>query len=403
MFPDMQRMFLAVLTSLALCALPVSASAATRSLPPARDAASPAPPPIRQQIAQTVSLITGVAISPLLGMSAVGAWTYFKSPPERRPHLPWFANPWFWVPALVLVGLCFAKDTLGTAAPTALKKPFDAAETVEHKLSGLLAAGLFVPIAAAIFQAPGAEGASLSGGGLAVIDLHWLGNALLVPLALAAFVVVFLASTAVNILILLSPFTTVDAALKGFRLAVLASVAASAWANPWVGAAWALVIIGIAWFIAGWSFRMFHFGSAYLWDFFTLRRRRFQPDPAGNWLFLARRLGKVPVRTYGRLVREAPGTCVLRYRPWLVLPARTLTLPPEPYAVGRGLFYSEVVKLEGDDARSLLTLPPRYRSHEEELARIYGFAGVRPAGLRAALRWFTGALGFRPKLQPAPA
>ncbi len=401
--PDMQRLFLVVASSLALCALPVSAPAATRSAAPADGPASSAPPPIGQQIAQTISLITGVAISPLLGMSAVGAWTYLKAPPERRPHLPWFANPWFWMLALLLVALCFAKDTVGTAAPSILKKPFDAAETVEHKISGLIAAGLFVPIAAAIFQAPGAEGASLSGTGLAMIDLHWLGNALLVPVALAAFVVVFLASTAINILILLSPFTTVDAALKGFRLAVLGSVAVSAWANPWVGAAWALVIIVIAWFIAGWSFRMFHFGSAYLWDFFTLRRHRFQPDPSGNWLFLARRLGKVPVRTYGRLVRDAQGGFVLGYRPWLIFPERTLPLPSGPYAVGRGLIHSEVVELEGDATRSLLTLPPRYRSHEAEIVRIYGFVGVRPAGLRAALCWFRSALGFRPKRQPALA
>jgi hypothetical protein len=49
--------------------------------------------------------------------------------------------------------------------------------------------------------------------------LHWLYNALMVPIAMAAFFIVFLASNAINILILLSPFTTVDAALKGFRTA----------------------------------------------------------------------------------------------------------------------------------------------------------------------------------------
>src|SRR5487761_1924973 len=123
--PDMQRLFLVVASSLALCARPGSASAAGRSAAPADGSASSAPPPIGQQVAQTVSLITGVAISPLLGMSAVGAWTYLKAPPERRPHLPWFANPWFWMPALLLVALCFAKDTVGTAAPSILKKPFD--------------------------------------------------------------------------------------------------------------------------------------------------------------------------------------------------------------------------------------------------------------------------------------
>jgi len=29
-------------------------------------------------------------------------------------------------------------------------------------------------------------------------------------------------------------------------------------------------------------------------------------------------------------------------------------------------------------------LPPRYRGHEEELAKTYGMAGVNPAGIRKA-------------------
>lgn len=108
-----------------------------------------------QQIAQTISLITGVAISPLMGVGAVGAWEYFHArTPEQKAKLHWFANPYFWVPALLLVACCFVKDTAGTAMPAVLKKPFDVAETIEHKISGLVATGAFVPIAAAIFSAP---------------------------------------------------------------------------------------------------------------------------------------------------------------------------------------------------------------------------------------------------------
>ena len=47
-----------------------------------------------EEIAQTASMITGVAISPLVGVSAVGAWKYFKADtPEKKAKLPWFANP----------------------------------------------------------------------------------------------------------------------------------------------------------------------------------------------------------------------------------------------------------------------------------------------------------------------
>ena len=175
--------------------------------------------PGAEKVAQTISMITGVAISPLMGVGAVGAYQYFHAQtPEQKARLPWFAQPLFWVPALLLVGACFVKDTAGTMLPSVVKKPFDVAETVEHKISGLVATGAFVPIAASIFHAPNATGASLSAMGFAAIDLHWLYNGIMVPVSMAAFVVVFLASNAINILILLSPFTTVDAALKSFRL-----------------------------------------------------------------------------------------------------------------------------------------------------------------------------------------
>ena len=87
---------------------------------------TPKTPTAGVQIAKTLSEVTGVAISPLLGVGVVGyiQWHKAKSP-EEKAKLPWFANPWFFVPALLIVGLCLVKDTAGTALPTALKKPLD--------------------------------------------------------------------------------------------------------------------------------------------------------------------------------------------------------------------------------------------------------------------------------------
>jgi hypothetical protein len=245
--------------------------------------------------------------------------------------------------------------------------------------------------------------AFLSGshGFLAAIDLSWLGNSILVPVAMLAFFLVFLASNAINVLILLSPLAVVDAALKGFRLLVLLTVAATAFANPWLGAVWALIIIGIAYFIAGWSFRLSHFGLVFIWDFVTLRRRRFQPNQSANRMFLARQINKVPARSYGKLLRDEKGGLVLKYHPWLVLPERVLVLPAGRYAVGKGLFYSQIMKEAGQGLIPAMLLPPRYRGHEEELVSIYGLAGVRQAGLRAAFRWLKDLLGFRTQPQPA--
>ncbi|MEI2722230.1 MAG: hypothetical protein V9H26_01435 [Verrucomicrobiota bacterium] len=354
-----------------------------------------------KEIAQNISLLTGVALSPLMGVSGVGAWQYFNAKtPEQKAKLAWYANPLFFIPALLLVLLCFVKDTAGTALPTAVKKPFDIAETVEHKISGLVATGAFVPIAAAIFHAKtSGDGAALSDLGFAAIDLSWFYNALLVPISMVAFFVVFLASNAINVLIILSPFTTVDAALKGFRLALLGTVAGTALANPWIGAAWALIIIIIAYFIAGWSFRLSHFGMVLTWDFFTFRSSRFAPDATVNKLFLGRKISKVPARTYGRLSRDEKGSLVLKYRPWLVLPQRTLVLPDGRYFVGKGVLFSEIQELQADVTKTALLLPPRYRGHEEELVRIYGLAGVSDIGLRAAMNWIKEACGV--KAEPA--
>jgi len=370
-----------------------NARAADNSAP----AKNSAPPGIA--IAQTLSTVTGVAISPLLGVSGVGCYQYFKAKtPEERARLPWFANPLFWVPALLLVGACAAKDCAGVVLPPGLKKPFDALETVEHKISGLVATGAFVPIMVNIIHEAnstgGQPGASLSSLGLAVIDWHdILYNVLMTPVAMVAFFIVFLASNAINILILLSPFGALDASLKAFRTTLMASVAVSAWTNPWIGVAWAVFIILFSYLIAGWSFRLSHFGLVFLWDYFTGRKHRFHPNASVNPLFLGRKINKVPARTYGKLQRNPAGELVFNYRPWLVLPMRTMTLPAGTYEAGRGFFYSAILRVEGDSVQTLILLPPRYLGHEEELATIYQFAGVRDVGILAAWAWFKSLFG----------
>ena len=370
-----------------------------------KNAAGTAGVPGAEQMARMISTVTGVAISPLLGMGAVGAWEYFrwqKLPERERGPLPWYANPLFWLPALLVVGLIGAKDVLGTAAPSALKKPFDIAELIENKISGLIAAGLFIPIATSLFSQHPTTSA-FAGMHVAVIDASAFWNVLLVPVAVVTFAVVWLVSHAIHVLILISPFTTVDTALKSARLFLLSTVTVTAFSNPWVGAAWSLVLIFAAYLLAGWSFRLMCFGAVYSWDFFTLRNGRFTLDAVSNKMFTAEKIGKTPIRTYGRLVKEDGGKLVFHHRPWLVLPPQRLELPAGRYVVGRGLIYSEVRITEGTGGASqpVLVLPPRYRSHEETLAQIYGLAGVADVGLRKGLRTVWDFL--RGNASPAPA
>ena len=278
--------------------------AAGQSTPSTKSASASSTPGVA--MAGTLSQITGVAISPLLGVSAVGAYTWFRAPAEKRATLPWYTKPAFWLTGLLAVGVCACKDSLGAALPPGLKKPLDVAETLENKLSGMVAVGAFVPfsldgLAKMVgLSGTGTAGSSLATGGLAMIqvgaiDFSWAGAVLMMPLAAAIFVVVWVTSHAINVLILLSPWGAVDAALKGFRFGVLSLLTITASINPVMGAVLSIVIIVVAWLCAGWAFRLTIFGTLFCWDFVTLRRRRFRPAANDNWLFAAGKAGeKVP-------------------------------------------------------------------------------------------------------------
>jgi hypothetical protein len=175
---------------------------------------------------------------------------------------------------------------------------------------------------------------------------------------------------------------------------VLGLVTATAYIDPVIGVALSAAIVVLAYFTAGWAFRLLIFAAAFCWDFLTLRKKRFKPLPDANKMFSTGALKGVPRRTYGRLCKNPEGGLMFVFKPWLVLRERRVDVPePAKLYVGRGLFFS---MLDGDEA-SYFFLPPRYRTHEEELVTIYGFAGVREAGLRKAWGWIRDTMGFGPK------
>jgi hypothetical protein len=377
------------LALIALIARPLQAASA----PPAPPAADRSP---STALAGAISTVTGIAISPLLGTSAYGAYLNVMAKDEAaRAKLPWFAQWSFCLPALLIVGLCACKDSLGAVLPPGFKKPLDVLETIENKASGLVAAGAVIPLTMntlsklVVGGKAATAGAVLAPHGLAMIpfaslDLSWLLNILTVPFGVAMFAIVWMASHAINVLILLSPWGAIDAALKGMRTALLGLLTLTATINPWVGAALSIGVIIVAYFVAGWAFRLTVFGSVFCWDFFTLRRLRFSPRENDNRVFAGANLAGVPPRTYGRLVLRAEGALEFYYRPWLVLPERSAVVPVEKVqlAVGKGLFFSSI---SAAATGTLFLLPPRYHGHEEVVARAYLLGGgVKDAGLRRA-------------------
>lgn len=388
----------------------VAATAALGGKPSTRTDRSPA-----AGVATALSTITGIAISPLLGTGVYGAYSWFTAEEGKRAALPWYGQVAFWLPALLLVGLCAGKDALGATLPPGLKKPLDVLETVENKFSGLVAAGAVVPftldtMVKVMFADQGPTGINpalwLSGSGLATLpvatlDFTWLLNILTIPCAVALFAMVWLSSHAINVLILLSPWGAIDAALKIARTALLGLITIGATLNPWLGATLSLVVIVVAYFLAGWSFRLSVFGSVFCWDFITRRREVVSPLEKDHAMFAGPGLPGVPVRTYGRLVLGLAGAVEFVYRPWLCLAPKVVALPVDRrgMAVGTGLFFSDVL---GPDGAVWFSLPPRYRGQEENIARVFLLGGgVRPAGLRKAWGVLRELLGGRaPRVEP---
>ena len=356
--------------------------------PPATASANPA-----EEISRTLSQVTGIAISPLLGTAGLGAWKYMNAKSGTRASLPWYSQPWFWGSGLFLVGLCAIKDTSGVVLPASLKKPFDIAELFENKLSALVATGAIVPLALQTFATlhPSTNsGLTAQDTHWAAMDLSWLGNALAAPVCLVVFGAVWLVNHTIQVLILISPFGALDALLKSARAALLASVVGTHWLSPHVGAVWAALLAIICLLLSGWAFRLTVLGGVFGWDLVTFRSRRFHPERDPLMAFSAHRVGKAPRRSYGRISRNPDGHLQFTWRAWLVTPPQTEVLPSEKLSVGDGLLHNDLRRSEpgGDDV--LFNLPPRCNGHEHALAAFHRLDGVQPAGAKAMLAW----LGF---------
>ncbi len=359
-----------------------------------------------EEIARTVTLTTGVPISPMLGVSALGAWRWWRTPAAARAELPWYARPWFWGPGLFLVFLFAANTTIGAAVP-GLKKPMDFVEEHENKLSAVVASpivllevkrllGLGFPSLAGTADALASP---LAGSGLAAaaasLPLEGAGRFFvdlgLGVLYLACFFVVFIAFHAIQVMIALSPSALLDMLLRGFRLSLLGLLGFSSWIHPYLGAALGFGVLFIAWLIAGWSFRLTVYGSVLSWDFLNGRDGSADPASAALRAFSQRGLKGVKPRSYGRLVWQGTEPWIFRYRPWLVFPARSVPLPPGEMAVLKGAVSPLLVRQGALRAQTLMRFPPRFRSRELELAARLGVSEVLDGrivrGFRAAWQW----------------
>jgi len=350
-----------------------------------------------ERVAEVVTVATGVPISPLVGVSALGGYRWWRTPPEARAALPWYAHPGYWGTGLALALLFAVNSTLGALVP-GLKKPMDFVEQYENQASALLASPIVVFEALRLLDGiPGFASAALPAGALAgsgVAAVAALPPALAIvakvgtaALVLVAFLLVFLAFHAIQVLIALSPSAILDLLLRLFRLSALSLTAMAASVHPYVGAAFGLLILLAAALVAGWAFRLTVYGWVFAGDLLTGREA---DDGEPVAAFASRGLAGPSPRAFGRIEGSAAGDRRFVWRPWLIFPRRSVAMTSQ-VAVRRGALSPVLIALGGVREPVLVRFPPRYKGAEEPLGRRLGATEIRDGrlvrGLRAAWSW----------------
>jgi len=363
------------------------------------------------QVAYHLSSGVGTSVSPLWGVCTLGAYNYFKTDSELRNSLPWYYSPYLFVPGLVILILILLKDVLCSAFP-AVKKPMDAAELFENKVSGLIAApgvvvGLWecfaVPAGGAIAQvlnfiepvayaSSAAETSTISG------TFVLVGGVLVSVVGLIVYAVVWTASNAINVLMLINPIPFGDWVLKGFKSLIIGLSLACTLIHPVLGLIVALSYVLVAFLVVGLAFRLMIFGTINASDILLLRWRRNVGQAASSeikafsWRDL-KKFVRIPSRTYGRILRASDGSLVFSYRPWLIFPKRSMVLlaRDQRIDIGKGLItpsilYPYINKKGRETYFKIFSLPVRYRTHEEAIAPIIGVTSIQYIGIRKGFR-----------------
>jgi hypothetical protein len=394
---------LAVLTLFLLCAAP--------------GRAADQPPPSSanrllfngELIATEISKVTGCAISPILGISVLGAYTYYTTPAAERAHLPWHAAPRFWVPLLVVLCGIILKDSAKVALPKIIMTPLDAAETLlEKNSSAVLAlivlftsltgrglnqlhlnAASFWPSFPACAHAA-AETVQQAAPNLAgVLEL----GALLLVLTVV-YTVVWIVSQSFNILIFLCPFSSIDLFLTLGKNSVLALLLGAFLLHPFAGLMVALAIILVSLLLFSWSFRFMLFGTMIAFDLLRGPARALPAETQELQTFSGDDLKEVPAMSYGRL-RRLDDTLVFTYRPWLLRRQRSIVLPHgcAAYSLGQSNLSALLIREHrtGGSYTTVCRLRPCYNSHEQRIAELLGLKGVRDLNrgkpLQKGLSW----------------
>src|SRR5215831_4161398 len=312
-----------------------------------------------ESVTKALGTVTSTAISPLVGVSVMGAWQYFRTPEPQRARLPFFDKPYFWVPTLVLLGLIFVKDTSGGFAPL-IKKPLDAVEVlfvnhaalvlvafpfVLNQVSRIMGFTSWRELFAGVVNGPVVYAATPTN--FATHSAVSAATAALYAIVgLIITCIVWLVGQAFDVMILISPFPLLDMLLKIVRFTIFALLALTALISPKLGLVLSLVIVVVSLRLFGWALRMSFFGSMFAWSLLRIltSAERVTLERGSRVPAFSAGIQNLPQRTYGYLSLGDEGNLLFCYRRLLLGPKKTISIgASETFAVGQAVLFPTII------------------------------------------------------------
>ena len=343
-------------------------------------------------VSLAIGQMTGLALSPVLVLGLFGLWDWMRL--DGDVVLPLHAQPWLWGP-LLAISIVAALGRTGSLTVPGAKYLIDVPQQINSKITGLVSAGIFLPTVTGSLEAAG-----LSGGGDEIARAGF-GDFGVWMIAATSFGAVWIVSNTVDALRFLSPFAAVDATLTLARAALLAVVMAAISIDSMLGFPLLTLLVCVPLvvvcaLIAGACIRLNLFAMACSWDMLTRRWRRTDASRGPLRAFVARRHVGTAVRTMGRL-EPSPTSLRFSWRPFFVMPPRSIEVPIERPVLTRGVVWSVVSSEVGGTPIACFAFPPRYRGHEPEVARRLGAGvadGVVLRGIKGTVQFVRGMFGF---------
>jgi hypothetical protein len=357
-----------------------------------------------EKISTALATVTTTAISPLVGVSVIGAWRYYRTPRAQRDQLPLIQKPKFWIPIIAVLVLIFIKDTFGGFAPL-IKKPLDAVEVlfVNHAGLVLIAFPVVLNEVARVMGLESLRGLFAYLPGEPVVyaaatqtsGVHHVVTVatavLYILVGLAVTVAVWLVGHSFDVLILISPFPFVDFLLKAIRNTIFAVLVITALISPHFGLLLCVGLIVISFLIFGWALRTAVFGTVFALGLLRvlLFDAQDKPNPGESVPAFSARVRKVPRRTYGRLHTGQDGTLMFGYRRLLVGPKKEVLVGKvSSFEVGQGILFPSVMEPieSAGKHRVAFRLLPTHRGAEESVRACLELARVRDIRFTKGLR-----------------